>query len=397
MMLRVFLVAFDDTYVAMPGGLTRVAAERSGTIVSIQEGGGSKDTWLLADKAVRASVPARLPSGPVKLLRGAHDLPSRVADNLFWFGRYLERGEDTARLLRAALSRAGSMAGYGAAEELPVALGLLGRRFRLDLAPNEKARVAALTGSAFDASVTDSLRFTAEKVHRMASLARDRLSADTWRAVNRLLEVVSAVHPGPQLIFDDALNALNNLVLASESLSGLVMENMTRGLAWRFVDFGRRLERSIHVVELISGALAQEGGIGGAVLDVLLEVSDSSMTYRSRYLSAPQFAPVLDLLMADESNPRSLGFQLAALAAHCDQFAVNRRSDFLRPEQRLMLWCTGAVRTADPEVLCQPDEDSFLEVLRTKLWELSQVVTSEYFAHTEAGSSGSRAHGDPWL
>ncbi len=404
MMLRVFLVAHDGGYVAMPGGLTRVAPERGGSIVTIQEGGGSKDTWVLAEKAARVPTATRQQAQPVKLVRGARDLPSRVADNLFWFGRYLERGEDIARLLRAALSRAGSMAGYGAAEALPVALGLLHRRFRLDKAMSEDAKVAALARKAFDASVIDSPRFTAEKVHRMASLARDRMSPDTWRAVNRLLQVVSAVIPGPQLILEDSLNALNNMVLASESLSGLVMENMTRGLAWRFVDFGRRLERSIHMVEVVSGALAQDDGTSGPALDVLLEVSDSSMTYRSRYLSAPQFAPVLDLLIADESNPRSLGFQLAALSAHCDQLAADRRSAFLRPEQRLILWCTGAVRTAEVELLCQPDEDGdrrnlegFFEVLRSKLWELSEVVTREYFTHAVANQGRIRPPGDPWL
>jgi uncharacterized alpha-E superfamily protein len=121
---------------------------------------------------------------------------------------------------------------------------------------------------------------------------------------------------------------------------------------------------------------------------VALEISDSSMTYRSRYLSAPQFAPVIDLLLADETNPRSLAFQLDALAGHVDHLAADRRSAFLGPEQRLTVWLTGAVRTADVEPLCRSDEDGenrdlarFLEILRSKLWEFSEVVTRQYFTH----------------
>ena len=228
----------------------------------------------------------------------------------------------------------------------------------------------------------------------MAALARDRLSPDTWRAVNRLLQESSSVRQGKRINFEDSVNACNNMVLAAEALSGLAMENMTRGLGWRFVDIGRRAERGVHVLDLLSGVLVEQGGTEGSALDLLLEISDSSMTYRSRYLSTPQFAPVLDLLLADESNPRSLAFQLAALSDHMDRLAAGRRTAFYGPEQRLTIWLTGAVRTADIETLCRPDEDGdrrnlagLLEALRSKLWELFETVTREYFTHAVSRSS----------
>ncbi len=357
MMLRVFLVADGAGYTAMPGGLLRVASERGGSMVSLQAGGGSKDTWVLADKAEKAPVAVRTsqPIGQTRLMRGARDMPSRVADNLYWFGRYVERIEDTARLLRAGLARAGNMAGFGAAEELSLALGLLTRLFKPKGGSDEE-KLTSILAMAFDPAHSDGLRFAGEKIHRMASLARDRLSPDTWRAVNHLVRSVQGVD-GEGLMVEDAMASLNTLILASEALNGLVMENMTRGLAWRFLDFGRRLERSVHMLDLLGGALGAGEAPSGPVLDLLLEISDSSMTYRSRYLSTPQFAPVWDLLMVDESNPRSLGFQLASLANHMDMLAAHRRSAFLGPEQRLTVWLTGAVRTAEIERLCMPDED----------------------------------------
>jgi uncharacterized alpha-E superfamily protein len=293
------------------------------------------------------------------------------------------------------------MAGFGAAEELPLALRLLSHVFR-PAGDSDEAKLASTLAMAFDPAHGDGLRFSAEKIQRMASLARDRLSPDTWRAVNHLVRSVQAVG-GEGLLVEDAMASLNTLILACEALNGLVMENMTRGLAWRFLDFGRRLERSVHMLDLLSGALTGGEAPGSQVLDLLLEISDSSMTYRSRYLSVPQFAPVWDLLMVDESNPRSLGFQLASLANHMDMLAAHRRSAFLGPEQRLTVWLTGAVRTAEIERLCTPDEEGearplarFMETLRSKLWELSEEVTKQYFTHSAGRTSVVRAAPESW-
>jgi uncharacterized alpha-E superfamily protein len=403
MMLRVYLTAQDDGYIVMPGGLGRVAAEPGGSMVSLQAGGGSKDVWVLTDKAEKAPIAVRPHGQAVRLTRGSRDMPSRVADNLFWFGRYVERCDNTTRMLRAALARAGSTAAFGAADELPVALTLLGRLFKTPRGAGEEEKLAATIAMAFGPNHSDGLRFTAERVHRMASLTRDRLSPDTWRAVNRLLQAATAGGVCDSLPVEEAMHCLNNLVLATEALSGLMMENMTRGLAWRFVDLGRRLERAAHMLDLLSGVLNHNEAPSGPALDVLLEISDSSMTYRSRYLSAPQFAPVWDLLMVDESNPRSLGFQLAALASHMDMLAAYHRVAFLGPEQRLTVWLTGAVRTAEVETLCQADEDGevrnlarFMESLSSKLWELSEAVTKQYFTHSAGQRSVVRVGPESW-
>jgi uncharacterized alpha-E superfamily protein len=403
MMLRVYLVATKDGYTAMPGGLIRVAGEPGGSRVSLQAGGGSKDAWVLADKAEKAPAVVRGKTQHVALMRGARDMPSRVADNLFWLGRYLERAEDTTRMLRAALVRSGSSTAFGAVEEIPIALSLLSRLFKVGAKLSDDEKLTRTLAMAFSPTHSDGLRFVGERIHRMASLVRDRLSPDTWRAVNHLLQAVQAIGSGEQLLLDDALSGLNNLVLASEALNGLVMENMTRGLGWRFVDFGRRLERAVHVLDLLGGVSSNGQAPSNAGLDVLLEISDSSMTYRSRYLSAPQFAPVWDLLLVDESNPRSLGFQLTALADHIDMLAAHRRAAFLGPEQRLTVWLTGAVRTAEIERLCVADEDGeirqleiFMETLRSKLWELSEEVTRQYFTHSNGRSNVVRPALETW-
>ena len=116
----------------------------------------------------------------------------------------------------------------------------------------------------------------------------------------------------------DVLDLLEELVISLAAFGGLAMESMTRGPGWRFLDMGRRLERAAHTASLLDSTLTTVAGSEGPLLEALLEIADSSMTYRRRYLSSMQTAPVLDLLLADETNPRSLAFQLVALAGHVD-------------------------------------------------------------------------------
>ena len=102
MALRVYLVAMADGYKVMPGGLTRVARGALHTL-SMQHGGASKDTWVLSEQPVEAVTLLNRAGGAMELRRVGNNLPSRLADNFFWLGRYAERGDATARLLRSAL------------------------------------------------------------------------------------------------------------------------------------------------------------------------------------------------------------------------------------------------------------------------------------------------------
>jgi uncharacterized alpha-E superfamily protein len=108
-------------------------------------------------------------------------------------------------------------------------------------------------------------------------------------------------------------------------------------------------------------------------LDLLLETWDSVMTYRSRYLSTPRLAGVLDLLLCDEANPRSLGFQLATLESHVNRLAtMGEHSGFYKPEQKLMTVLCGTIRTTDVMVIARFDRDGgYHDALR--LLDLCQV------------------------
>lgn len=389
--LRSFLTARPEGgYAAMPGGLTRASPARDLPSLTLQAGeGGSKDTWVLSDEphvSQRITTPTTV---PIRLARGSRDLPSRVADNMFWFGRYLERCEDLTRMLRTLYALAEETANAEVAPE-PV-LSLMAQ---LGLPParagaNTIAEAATAVGRIhFDIGQATGLRANADRLLRVAARVRDRLSIDTWRNVQRLTGEMNALRPAMANDSGEVMACLNGLILTLEASSGLVMENMTRGLSWRFLDIGRRIERASHVIDLLSGCLSVRGGDALLLLDALLTVSDSSMTYRSRYLAPPQFAGVLDLLLCDESNPRSVAFQFEHLTQHVDRLVAFRDAARVRPEQRLMIFLAGTVRTADIDILAAPEEDGrhyalgkLLEVLRSRLWELSEALTGEYFTH----------------
>jgi len=113
---------------------------------------------------------------------------------------------------------------------------------------------------------------------------------------------------------------IHNLVLDLAAFNGMGMENMTRGYGWRFLDFGRRLERGLSVLKLLRSAAIVESP-PAAVLEPVLEIADSLMTFRRQYFTTPRWAGVLDLLLRDASNPRSLLFQVNVLGEHAAALA----------------------------------------------------------------------------
>jgi uncharacterized alpha-E superfamily protein len=165
---------------------------------------------------------------------------------------------------------------------------------------------------------------------------------------------------------------------------------VTRGEGWRFLDMGRKLERSLHTINLLRGALATVHGQEGPLLEALLEVADSSMTYRRRYQESVQAAAVLDLLLADETNPRSLAFQLAALADDVEHLPRDANHPGRSPEQRLMLSSLTALRLADIDQLARVDAEGHRPELRellgrlaTALPALSDALTQTFLSHLQ--------------
>lgn len=388
MVVRVYAVPQGDTYAVMPGGLTRVSTSLDSMVVSIQRGGGSKDTWVLGDGPAPPFTLLRPATHPLDVSRATFDLPSRVADNLFWLGRYTERVEAAVRITRAILSRffqeedAARAAGLNAGIEILTALGHI---------PGEKPAAAEqqVLSMIYDPAAANGLVWNIHQVRRVAWLLRDRISVDAWLILNQLDQQFSTPPPvSEEFRVSAAQDRLNQAIITLSAFGGLVMESMTRGDGWRFLDIGRRLERAIQMVELLRNGLPKQNHGGVGVLEAILEMADSSITYRSRYLTSVQVDLVLDLLLVDEANPRSIAFQLARLREHIGELPASKTAIRRPAEERMALSLLNNVQLIDVRELTRSDKrsstearDELLEKFIGDLSQLSETLTRAYFSH----------------
>jgi uncharacterized alpha-E superfamily protein len=218
-------------------------------------------------------------------------------------------------------------------------------------------------------------------------VTRDRLSADTWSILNKLN--IEGRGRQRRKLLADTLNQLNITIIDLSAFSGMEMENMTRGLGWRFLEFGRRLERAARIVQWFRAGLCMDSN-NSALLEPLLEISDSLMTYRRRYFAGVQISSVLELLLLDEGNPRSLAFQLTTLRDHARHFP--READlFQENEERRVAALLLALRDGNGVIFNQPEAREQLNILLTQwlgeLTALGNEFTNRYFSHTVASVS----------
>jgi uncharacterized alpha-E superfamily protein len=383
-LVRAFLAASDGTYTIMPGALTRVSGLPDALSVSLQKGGGSKDTWILADGPVSEVTLLASPSQPVELSRGSGDLPSRVADDLYWLGRYIQRAEGTTRLARCIFNRMldpNSIESPATIERLMLEL--------VDWPPKmENGAVRELANLILGPGDPSGLRSAINRVHSLARVLRDRISADAWGILSQLEHELSEFEgPIGEDQIDDVLGLLNRLVAGFLAFGGMSSESMTRGQAWRFLDMGLRVERAISIAGLVRGTLVQPPEEEILLLDALLEIADSSLTYRRRYLTQLQTPAALDLVIADETNPRGVAFQLSAITEHLS--SLPRESSHPRhcPDYQLATQLRLSTRLADMTALCRPHAgrrealDAFLENLTKSLETISELVARTYFSH----------------
>jgi uncharacterized circularly permuted ATP-grasp superfamily protein/uncharacterized alpha-E superfamily protein len=391
MSLRVFAVRDGDGYAVMPGGLARIDALGDGGQLWFERGGGSKDAWALTDGPVTEVSMLRANDAPLELKRGGIDLPSRVADNLFWLGRYAERAEAIARLVRSALACLAEDAGDADQAQIAAYLAMLARG--TGVANNTGQPSGVLVGLIADGA-GGPLKVVRDHLRRTAFGVRDRLSADTWRALTALNAELAA-EGGEDA--NQALARLNRVVIACAALAGMGRENTTRGPGWRFLDLGRRIERASFLVDSLHAAFADGKG-SPPELEALLRTADSAITYRSRYLTTIQAAPVVDLLLTDPTNPRAVAFQANQIVEHVTNLPREAVGALPTPAERLATHLQATIRLADPVDLCQLDQASnntliaLFDDLSGTLTALSDAVTTAWLTHVAPSRAFAKAN-----
>jgi uncharacterized alpha-E superfamily protein len=243
----------------------------------------------------------------------------------------------------------------------------------------------------YDPTRTSGIGWNLKQMRRVAWNLKERLSPDIWRVLQQVEQEFSRPAPGnPEHRLPAEMNLLDGVVVTLAAFSGLLLENTTRGYGWRFLEIGRRLERALQVCELLRAGIAEAPFEIESYLRVLLHIADSSITYRTRYLTVLRADLVLDLLLADETNPRSTGFQLAALQDHINDLPRHEELGRHSREQRLIMKALTAVRLADREELARRDQsgrvtalEDLIAQLKTDLYDLSEALTSQYLSHID--------------
>ena len=376
--LRVFAVATPDGWRVMPGGFCRIAARADVRAAAMGEGASSADVWVLADRPVAPA--SLLPAGGApQIRRVAGHLPSRAADNLFWFGRYLERAEATLRLVRALTTSRDSADGPAAAtrtidrlEHLLVAWGAVAASARERV---EDVAAEAVHGEERIGSALGLVR----AARQAASSLRERLSSDTWLLVAALEgQVATPSNGGARAELPERTERALRTIAA---ISGLAQENMTRGSSWHFLDMGRRIERAIGTCRLARQFSGDDASVDD--LDVMLDLINSQISYRSRYLVGLSLAPVRDMAVLDPNNPRSVAFQVAALERHLERLPTLRADGILEAPRRLALALGTRLATLEAKDL-NPAGILFAE---QSLMNLADEMGKRYFPY---GSEAAR-------
>ncbi len=321
--LRAYAVTTPDGYSVMPGGLARVGTAGNTRIISMQRGGASKDTWVLTNGPVSDFSLLKPSVGVRDLVRAGANLSSRVVENLFWLGRYSERFDDSARMLRVALGRV-VVAGGGKTPAVIAAMALA-RHVGVLPEPGEDDPVKegsehVLLEAIYNPEQPGSLAGNIRSLMWAATHVRERLSLDHWHSLNRLQrDQQAALKKHPTLT--EAIAFLDRVLGVSSSLTGFAMDNMTRDDGWRFLIIGRRLERLSFLAQAIAHFLTMASASGPESLEWLLDLMDSIITYRSRYSRSPELLPVIDLLVFDDSNPHGVLFQASVLTRYLERMA----------------------------------------------------------------------------
>ena len=392
--VRMFVARTQSGYAVMPGGIAMTIDPDKAVALSAPDG-HTRDVWVLSDKDQGHHVSLWRPTlETARVQRAQRVIQSRVADDLFWLGRYAERADWTMRVLRSALRRITEDSGPDTG--LPAARKCLEVLLTdEDTTATERARLSALDIDALShhlihgGRASRTLQRTLQRLYKVAHLARDRLSLEAFQTLSRFrpgdpwAKALASSKPGGVLdLLDEGLASIS-------AFNGLMHENMTRNFGWSILDMGRRLERAFNLSEAMMTLFVPKTGEAEeqASLMLLLELADSFITYRSRYRLDPMLALVLDLLLLDETNPRSLSYQLAAFSGQLDTLPEGRQGVTLTEDRRLILALLTSIRLADVERIASGDSrDALAKLLAEQLQllpDLSDAVARHYFNLTD--------------
>ncbi|NVK20313.1 MAG: circularly permuted type 2 ATP-grasp protein [Methylocystaceae bacterium] len=352
MTIRVFLARTEQGWDVMPGGYARIGIGEGKTVLALQGGGKVADVWVSSKQHVeQETLGSDTKTEYVRKI--AEVLPSRAADNLFWLGRYIERAEVLSRMTRAYHTRLEESDDF----DTPLL--------------NVFAQYLKMHNIKPDDAIPESICNALMSAMASAGHIRDRFSVDGWLALKDVSDNAWKFHkqvlPG-----DDTADAAQVLLRKISGFSGLVHDSMYHHTGWRFMKMGRALERAGLMASVLRHFIKQGHPVGS--LDIPVDIGDSLMTHRHRYLVNTNRETVVDLLALDNLNPRSIIYQITECQQHLGFLPGeddHRQKSLL---SRKMLRLHTDLATTLPHQVT----DKFLQNIENRVYEICDLISSTY-------------------
>lgn len=371
--LRVYVCATQMGWQVLPGGLCLISDHTDSRIVNMSTSIHSADVWVMSSKEVAVeTLLADESNVPIRRILG--NLPSRAADNLFWFGRYVERAEAVLRIVKTLCAKSieTDMEQSNAADTLWRLSNMLVSWSAVPIALANNDASAVATGALFSTEMSGSVISTLGMVRGVATAIRERMSIDTWKLVNTLDSILNS-RAQQEMNSAAIVDLCDEILISLAAISGLGQENTNRVAGWRFREIGRRTERAINTCRFIR----QFGGSNATPesLDALLDLIESQITFRSRYLIAPAAVPIRDLAFLDPFNPRSVAFQIEQIQTHLATLPTLVADGVAEAPTRILASISGEISS----LAAQDVAEEGVFNIEQRLCEFANTVAMRYF------------------
>ena len=402
--LRVFMVNTKDGVYVMPGALCQ----------SVGSDTWVKDTWVRSSQPIESELPLpKINRNPdIALVEGA--VPSRTAENLYWLGRYIERGEGNIRIIRQLLDRHSEVTTYPDKQlQHVVDLFTVGMQNGQLLYPylhhaEEIAEDALVTCAT---AITDSIQGTKNignlaqtlnAIYATSFEVKDLLTDDSWRFVDDIKDEERWLHGRAKtLSTSNVRSALDRMIGYIMAFNGSTADSMPNTNGWFLIEMGRLIERSTQLISQLNFAFAEhlEGTAQTIMIDEILQTQVSLITHRRRYRIYQSVATAIELLVLDAEYPRSLIYQLQKLQELSKKLPAKKHAGLMPDHQKALLKAVTRCHLTDRDALAYYNDAGLrvqlielLDDVKTQLESFDEQLLINYFSHTKKAQAISWAN-----
>ncbi len=404
-LFRSFAVSNNESYTIMHGGLTRTSTDKNNMVISNQLGGFSKDTWVLSDDD-NSTLQINKEQDFVYIHGDNYKsgiLPSRTAENLFWVGRYAERVLGNARFIRTVMQYVEEANNAFIDDDQKLKECLLSSLTKYthtypgfeDANNKEKIKYPweELESILFDTNRAGSLGYNINCFTKALYAVTDHWSTDTWRVLREMEETWQQASSSRHTGHYKMLNVVDNIITLMMAFISLNRESISRDQGWALLDAGRKIEQSLSLISMLRSALLkkQDDAIEYILQEVILNSNECMMNYRFKYRAPLQLPLILELMLLDPNNPRSLVYQVERLKNYLSDLPKIHTGYSLPPHERLSLEAFTRIKLADKNHLAQMNEqtqryqnlETFLSEIHSILHSVYNAVSTTYFKHAQ--------------